>query len=202
MTTWGSGCTDLCVLHRDTGWRWVVGFTPRPLYSRRATLLVGDMNTGTWPSRLIKSRTRDNKIRSCDLRDLDPRMAALARTSSNYKEQPRPLVGEGAPTQTKPQLPDSSAADGCLTPWWAGRLTVSHSITAGSQFWKAEAGSWNRGRRRRAKAVVKQLWPLVTVTTQSVSGVAEVVGHRKSSETQIRGERRPLETVTRGLVKT
>jgi len=31
---WGSGATALSILKLDTGWRWVVSFTPRPLYPR------------------------------------------------------------------------------------------------------------------------------------------------------------------------
>jgi hypothetical protein len=31
----GSGCIDLHFLDLCTSWRWVVSFTPRPLYSRR-----------------------------------------------------------------------------------------------------------------------------------------------------------------------
>jgi hypothetical protein len=30
----GSGCIDPCFLDLDTSWRWVVSFTPRPLYPR------------------------------------------------------------------------------------------------------------------------------------------------------------------------
>jgi hypothetical protein len=31
---WGSGCIDPCFLDLGTSWRWVVSFTPWPLYSR------------------------------------------------------------------------------------------------------------------------------------------------------------------------
>jgi hypothetical protein len=60
------------------------------------TLFLGDINTGTWPSRLGESRIWDRKIWSRVLWDSDPRMTALARTSSNCKWQTRSLVRESA----------------------------------------------------------------------------------------------------------
>jgi hypothetical protein len=53
--------------------------------------------TGTWPSRLGKSPIWENKIWSWVPQDSVPRMTALARPSSNCKQQTRPLVTEGAP---------------------------------------------------------------------------------------------------------
>jgi hypothetical protein len=47
--------------------------------------------------RKAKSQTWDSKIWSRDPRDLDPTKTALARASSIYKWQTRPLVREGAP---------------------------------------------------------------------------------------------------------
>jgi hypothetical protein len=44
-----------------------------------------------------KSQKWDSKIWSRDPRDSDPRKTALARPSSIYKRQTRPLVREGAP---------------------------------------------------------------------------------------------------------
>jgi hypothetical protein len=41
-------------------------------------------------------------LRSRDQRASDPRRTALARASSIYKRQIRPLVREGAPTKTEP----------------------------------------------------------------------------------------------------
>jgi hypothetical protein len=46
-----------------------------------------------------KSRIWDSKIWPWVLRDSDPKMTALARTSSNCKRQTHPLVREGAPNQ-------------------------------------------------------------------------------------------------------
>jgi hypothetical protein len=60
----------------------------------RATLFHGDINTGTWPSRLGEARIWDSKLSSWVLRDLDLRMTALARPSSNYKRQTHPLIRE------------------------------------------------------------------------------------------------------------
>jgi hypothetical protein len=58
----------------------------------RDTLFLGDINTGTWPSRL-GSLKLDSKMKSWVLRELDRRVTA------NYtsKLQTRPLVKEGAP---------------------------------------------------------------------------------------------------------
>jgi hypothetical protein len=47
-----------------------------------ATLFLGDINTGTWPSRLGSLRW-DSKILPWVLRDFDPRVTALARPRSN-----------------------------------------------------------------------------------------------------------------------
>jgi len=33
-TYWGSGCISPCILNLGTGGRWMISFTPRPLYSR------------------------------------------------------------------------------------------------------------------------------------------------------------------------
>jgi hypothetical protein len=65
----------------------------------QATVFLGDINTGTWRSRLRESRIWDSKIWSQVLRDPDPRMTALAKTSSNYKWQTCSLVRESAPHQ-------------------------------------------------------------------------------------------------------
>jgi hypothetical protein len=46
-----------------------------------------------------KSRIWDSKIWSRVPRDSDPKMTALARTSSNYKRQTPPLVRDSAPHQ-------------------------------------------------------------------------------------------------------
>jgi hypothetical protein len=52
-----------------------------------ATLFLGYINTGTWPS------TLGGGLESARVkRDSDLRMTALARTSSNCKRQIRPLV--------------------------------------------------------------------------------------------------------------
>jgi hypothetical protein len=64
-----------------------------------ASLFLGDINAGTWPSRLEESRFWDSKIWSWVPRDSDMRMSALARASSNCKRQTRHLVRDGAPIQ-------------------------------------------------------------------------------------------------------
>jgi hypothetical protein len=57
------------------------------------------INTGTWPSRLRESRIWDSKMWSWIPKDSDPRMTALARTSSHCKRQTRPIVRKGTPHQ-------------------------------------------------------------------------------------------------------
>jgi hypothetical protein len=99
-----------------------------------ATLFLGDINTGTWPSRLAESRIWASKICSWLPRDWDPRMTALARASRNCKWQTRPLVREGAPhKQTCNCLTVihiwSWAPDGYLTPRQTGQLTVGRNVT-------------------------------------------------------------------------
>jgi hypothetical protein len=61
-----------------------------------ATLFQGDINTGTWPSRLGESRIWDNKIWSWVPRNSNPRMTVLAKASSNCRWQTHPLDREGA----------------------------------------------------------------------------------------------------------
>jgi hypothetical protein len=60
----------------------------------RATLSLGDINTGTLPSRLGESRIWDSKMWSWVPRDSDLRMTALVKTSSNSKRQTLSLVRE------------------------------------------------------------------------------------------------------------
>jgi hypothetical protein len=55
-----------------------------------------------------KSQIWDSKIWSRVPRDSDPRKTALARVSSIYKRQTRPLVREGSPQKTRPYLPNSN----------------------------------------------------------------------------------------------
>jgi hypothetical protein len=57
----------------------------------RATLFLGDINTGTLPSRLGESWIWDSKIWSQIPWYSDPRMTVLARTSSKCKLQTRSL---------------------------------------------------------------------------------------------------------------
>jgi hypothetical protein len=99
-----------------------------------ATLLLGDINTGTWPSRLGESQIWDSKMWPWVPWDLNPRITALSRTSSNCKWPTRPIVSVGAPPQqTCNSLTVikiwSWAPDGCLTPRQTGWLTVGRNIT-------------------------------------------------------------------------
>jgi hypothetical protein len=61
-------------------------------------------------------------------------MTALAKTSSNFKQQTRPLIREGAPHQQTPNCLAvikfwSRAPDGCLAPRQTGRLIVGRNKT-------------------------------------------------------------------------
>jgi hypothetical protein len=60
----------------------------------RAILFLGDINTGTWPSRLGESQIWDSKIWPWVPGDSDLRMTALTKTSSNCNRQTHPLVRE------------------------------------------------------------------------------------------------------------
>jgi hypothetical protein len=92
------------------------------------------INTGTWSSRLRKYRIWDSNILSWVPRDSDPRMTALARSSSNCKRQTRPLVRKGAPhQQTRNCLRVTKIWS--WNPRWGltsrqtGRLTVGRNVT-------------------------------------------------------------------------
>jgi hypothetical protein len=67
-----------------------------------ATLFLGDINTGTWPSRL-GGVSNESNIWSRVLRDLDPRVTALARPRSNCTINYRPVpLSERAPHSKNP----------------------------------------------------------------------------------------------------
>jgi hypothetical protein len=109
-----------------------------------AILFLGDINMGIWPSRLGESRIWESKIWSWVPRDSDPRMTALARTSSNCTRKTRHLVREGAPhKQTRNCLTVikvwSWGPDGCLTPRQNGQLTVGRNKDSTLTFWISSA---------------------------------------------------------------
>jgi hypothetical protein len=78
-----------------------------------------------------KSQIWGSKIWPRVLRDSDPKMTALARTSSNCKRQARPLVRESAPNQQ---------TRNCFVPRQTDRLTVGRNITLtlSSTVWRVE----------------------------------------------------------------
>jgi hypothetical protein len=93
-------------------------------------LFLGDINTGTWPSRLGESRIWDSKMWSWVPRDSGPRMTAVARASSNCKQQTRPLVREGAlheETHYCLTVKESGLAPQ-MGAWHQDRLTVGRNI--------------------------------------------------------------------------
>jgi hypothetical protein len=69
----------------------------------RATLFLGDINTGTWSSRLGESQVWDRKMWSWALRDSDLRMTALAKTAAIVIDRPV-LSSERAPHINKPAV--------------------------------------------------------------------------------------------------
>jgi hypothetical protein len=71
------------------------------------------------------SRIRDSKIWSRVPRDTNPRKTALARASSIYKRQTRPLVREGAPQKQDRNCQAVINIWSWLTDW----LTVSRNVT-------------------------------------------------------------------------
>jgi hypothetical protein len=92
------------------------------------TLFLGDIRLGTWPTGLGESRIWESRIW-----DSNPRMTALARTSSNCKRQIRSLVTETAQLQQPRNCVTvikirSHAPDGYLTPRQTHRLTIGHKI--------------------------------------------------------------------------
>jgi hypothetical protein len=100
-----------------------------------AALFLGYLNTGTWLSRFGDSRTWGRKIWSRVPWDWNPRMTALARTSSDCKWQTRPLDREGAPYQQMHICPTlikiwSWVSSRCLTSRHTVRLTVRYNITS------------------------------------------------------------------------
>jgi hypothetical protein len=108
------------------------------------TLFLGDINTGTSPSRFGESRIWDSKIWSWVPWYSDPRMTTLARASSNFKRQNRSLVRQDAPDQqTHNSLTviktDLGPQIGCLTPRQTGQLTVGRDITLTSRKANAQA---------------------------------------------------------------
>jgi hypothetical protein len=118
-----------------------------------------------------KPRIWDSKIWPRILQDSDPKMTALARTSSNCKQQTRPLVREGAPDQQTRNCQTiikiwSLAPNGCFVPRQTGRLTVGRNITLTlTLFWSVEdtreLQSWVSCRSRqtaRTGAVEQGYW--------------------------------------------
>jgi hypothetical protein len=59
-----------------------------------ATLFLGDINMGTWTSKLGKSWIWDTKIWSWVPQDSNLRMTALTRIRSNCRRQTHPFVRE------------------------------------------------------------------------------------------------------------
>jgi hypothetical protein len=133
---------------------WVVGGEKREPSTwgyNWAPLYWGDINTGSWLSRLVESRIWGSKIWSWVPWDLDSRMTALARASSNCKWQTCSLIREGAPhQQTRNCLTViriwSWAPDGGLTPRQTDRLTICHNITLTwfeiSHLWVRDWSQW------------------------------------------------------------
>jgi hypothetical protein len=84
-------------------WKDLLEITNRLLPNARgynwATLFLGQINIGTWPSRLRSLRNGANKICYWIVWDSNLRKAALAMPSKNWKLHIRLLVREGTPHQ-------------------------------------------------------------------------------------------------------
>jgi hypothetical protein len=65
---------------------------PVPWGYNGATLFLGDINSGTWSSRLGESQIWESKMWSWVPWDSDLRMTALEKSSSNWKRQTHLLV--------------------------------------------------------------------------------------------------------------
>jgi hypothetical protein len=81
-----------------------------------------------------KAEIWDSKIWSRVPHDSDPKMAVLAKASSNCKQQTHPLVRESAPHQQVCSCLTvikiwSYVPDGCFIPRQTGRLSMGHNIT-------------------------------------------------------------------------
>jgi hypothetical protein len=111
-------------------WGSIPRFTDWLIVSRNVTLTLTLTLTLRRPEtredQRGKSRIWDSKMWSRIPRDLDPKMTALARSSSNCKRQTRPLVRGSAPHQGTRNSQTviniwSSAPDGCFIPRWTDR---------------------------------------------------------------------------------
>jgi hypothetical protein len=126
------------------------------LFSSRSTLLWGRLTELTHPCgggveyvhrdpasrrrrRKGKSRNWDSKIWSRDPKDSDPRNTALARPSSIYKRQNRPLVRGGAPEKQDRDCqrviniwswsPDGARHQDLLIDWPSVAMSLSLELT-------------------------------------------------------------------------
>jgi hypothetical protein len=106
-----------------------------------ATLFLGDINTGTWPSRLGESQLRrwNMAVSSVGLRH-ESDCSGKAQKQFNSKLQTRALVREGVSHIKKSSIVRqikeiwSWTPDGRLTPGRTGRLTVGRKLTSTSTF--------------------------------------------------------------------
>jgi hypothetical protein len=91
--------SDLRLYHESEQDKKLICWKPSAWGCNWATLFLGEINTGTWPSMLGESQIWDNNIWSRALLHLDSRKTALGRPSRNCKLQNHPLIREGAPHQ-------------------------------------------------------------------------------------------------------
>jgi hypothetical protein len=106
----------------------------RHRWSYWANLFLGEINTGTWPSRLGDSQIWDSEIWS-----LVPRNLALREHSRNSKLETHPLIREGVQHQTILQLSqiikneEKFVTGTHLCPRQTIQMTISHNITLTSK---------------------------------------------------------------------
>jgi hypothetical protein len=110
-----------------------------------------------------KSQIWDSKIWSRVPRDSDPRKTALARASSIYKRQTRPLIREGAPQKQDRNCqywswaPDGARHQDLLTDWLTVSRNVTLTLTMG-YLWDSwqPVRTWVRKQRTLLGSVTKQ----------------------------------------------
>jgi hypothetical protein len=78
---WGSGCRDPSFLNLCTNWRWVVSFTPRPLYPRGKSHSNHWIRVGWTPEPIWTTWRSEN---SCPYRDSNSDPLIVQPVASRY----------------------------------------------------------------------------------------------------------------------
>jgi hypothetical protein len=78
---WGSGCINPHLLDLGTSWRWVVSFTPRPLYPREKAPVPIGWEAAWAPKQVWKTWRREN---SWHYRDSNSDLSVVQPVASRY----------------------------------------------------------------------------------------------------------------------